>query len=82
MREGKAAIRSLGFWGSLGALGGVLGVFREVLDIWNSIPPEVVQAILEDGKAVYFSILALVGSVTALIGRLKADSRISGLFRG
>jgi hypothetical protein len=75
----KSAFKSVGFWGSLTAIGSSLTMFREILALYQSIPPELIQDTLETSKLFYASIMAFAGSVGALIGRWKAALPLSFL---
>ena len=81
MNETKPAIKSLGFWGSLSAIGGSLGLIKELLAIYNSIDPAQIADIVSKGSAAYFAVAALVGAIASLIGRLKAKKQITNLFK-
>jgi hypothetical protein len=82
MKQGKGAVRSLGIWGSVTAIGGMFGLFQDLLAIWNSVDPEQIKAIIEEGKALYYGAVALFGTIMALIGRLRAHEKITGLLKG
>lgn len=80
MDEFKPAIKSLGFWGGLSAIGGTLGLIRDLLEVYQAVDPAIIQDIIIKGNAAYFAIVALFGAIAAFIGRLRADKRISGIF--
>lgn len=71
MRDSKPAIKSLGVWGSITGIVGVLGMIPELLELVQSLEPAV-KEIINQGTI-------LVGLVMALIGRLTANKVIEGI---
>lgn len=65
----KPAIKSLGIWGSLTAIGSILAILK-------GLPPE----LLDDTKELLLAFMALVGSLGALIGRWRAALQIDRFF--
>ena len=74
---GKAAVGSLGFWGSVTSIGSLLGLIVKFQDVIQSIPPELIS----DTQAWFLAVGALVGPFLALVGRWKAVVPITGLFK-
>ena len=81
MDEGKSAITSLGFWGSITGLFGSIGLLSDILGAFQSLPADEIQRVISEGNAAYLAIMTFIGALVALVGRLKANKAITGLFK-
>ena len=81
MDEGKSAITSLGFIGSITSIVGSLGVLSDILGAFQNLPAEEIQRVITEGNAAYLAIMTFIGALMALVGRLKANKAITGIFK-
>ena len=72
MNDTKPAIASVGIWGSLLAL---VSAFDAALSSLHVLPVN----FLSDGASL---LVATIGGIVSLIGRLKAKKEISGIIKG
>lgn len=73
MQKKKAAVQSVGFIGSVTGIIGFLGLIPELIGLIQTLQPEI-QEIINQGAVLF-------GLILALVGRLRASSVITGIFR-
>lgn len=69
----KPAIRSLGVWGNLTSIIGLVAVIRELI----ATHPQ----LIDDTQAWFAAAALLVTQLIALVGRWRAVTKISGIFK-
>lgn len=69
----KSFVKSLGFWGGITSITALLSMFNELVALYESIPPE----LIEDTRLLVQAGVALAGSAVALFGRWRAKLPLS-----
>lgn len=72
----KGALESWGILGSLFSLGSFTSLFTYFIELYTSIPPELIQ----DTKVfITVTLFGVISSLISLIGRWRAVTRIEGI---
>jgi len=75
--EPKPAVKSWSIWGSVLNVLPVFYLIEKALDL----PTGIVDQLIQSGYGAYLAVMAFVGLVMTVWGRLRASAPISGLLK-